>query len=115
MSDKSTHLSCVLNSLLSLVQKPQQFRRSRRAAVRQVERLEQRQLLVGDINGQVYNDVNRNAINDAGDRSLAGWTVFLDSNADSVLNAGEKFTTTDPSGKYVMVGLVAGTHRVAVT
>lgn len=114
MSRDNSHLSSFLNSLSSLVRKSPPIRKSRRSAVRQVERLEQRQLLVGDISGQVYNDVNRNAINDVGDRSLAGWTVFVDSNANNVLNAGETFTTTDPSGKYLMAGLVAGTYRVAV-
>jgi len=79
---------------------------------RQTEQLEHRLLLVGDISGQVYDDINRNNTNDAPDRSLPGWTVFVDSNTDGRLTAGEAFTTTDAQGKYLITGILAGTRRV---
>ncbi len=114
MSVQKSRIARLLKRLMGDSGEQRSFRKRLRPSAGFVERLEQRQLLVGDINGQVYNDVNRNAINDAGDRSLAGWTVFVDANADNLLNAGERFTTTDPSGKYLMTGLVAGSRRVVV-
>ncbi|MEY3175670.1 MAG: hypothetical protein RLZZ436_3584, partial [Planctomycetota bacterium] len=87
-------------------------RRRRSAEGRRCEQLERRLLLVGDISGQVYDDVNRNNINDPGDRDLPGWTVFIDANTDGNFNPGEVFTTTDAQGKYLITGLRAGTRRV---
>ncbi|MFM7921855.1 MAG: hypothetical protein ACKPJJ_16655, partial [Planctomycetaceae bacterium] len=49
------------------------------------EKLEQRLLLVGDINGQIWVDSIANGRNDAGERSLAGWPVFIDSSGDGLL------------------------------
>ncbi|MFN7866939.1 MAG: tandem-95 repeat protein [Planctomyces sp.] len=83
----------------------------RRSAV--VEKLEQRQLLVGDINGQIWVDTIANGRNDPGDRSLPGWPVFIDSSGDGLLTPGEPVTATDANGKYLFTGLTAGNVRVA--
>ncbi|MFN9048914.1 MAG: SdrD B-like domain-containing protein [Planctomyces sp.] len=83
----------------------------RRSAV--VEKLEQRQLLVGDINGQIWVDTIANGRNDPGERSLPGWPVFIDSSGDGLLTPGEPVTATDANGKYLFTGLTAGNVRVA--
>ena len=87
-------------------------RRLRKGRESRTEFLERRLLLVGDISGQVFNDVNRNNVNDVGDQDLPGWTVFVDANLDGNFNTGEVFTTTDASGKYLITGITAGTRRV---
>ena len=109
------HVSRLLHTLRTRFQRSNTARRDRHfttARHASAEQLERRLLLVGDISGQVYDDVNRNNINDAGDRSLPGWTVFVDANLDGNFNTGEVFTTTDASGKYLITGITAGTRRV---
>jgi len=66
-------------------------------------------MLVGDVSGTVFNDANRNGINDPVENGLAGWTVFVDTNANGVLNAGERSAVTDINGRYAFLGLTAGT------
>ncbi|MFM7058543.1 MAG: SdrD B-like domain-containing protein, partial [Planctomycetota bacterium] len=108
-------LAAVLRSIrnrLLIAEIPRTIRGRRACRSRHTELLERRLLLVGDISGQVYDDVNRNNTNDAGDRSLPGWTVFVDANTDGSLNPGEAFTTTDAQGKYIITGILAGTRRV---
>ena len=53
-----------------------------------------------------------NGRNDAGERSLAGWPVFIDSSGDGLLTSGEQVTATDANGKYLFAGLTAGNVRV---
>jgi uncharacterized delta-60 repeat protein len=43
----------------------------------------------------------------------AGVTVFLDTNGNGTLDAGETSTTTDGSGEYVFSDITAGTYSVA--
>ena len=78
-----------------------------RGAVR-IERLEARKLLVGDVSGTVFNDANRNGVNDPAENGLAGWTVFVDTNGDGALTAGERNTVTDINGRFAILGLPAG-------
>jgi hypothetical protein len=65
-------------------------------------------MLVGDVTGTIFNDANRNGIDDPAENGLAGWTVFVDTNANGVLNAGERSAVTDIDGQYAIVGLNAG-------
>jgi hypothetical protein len=50
----------------------------------------------------VYNDVNRNSRQDAGEAGLPGWQVFVDSNNNSVLDVGEPRATTSTTGQYTL-------------
>ncbi|TRU84586.1 MAG: hypothetical protein EWV54_17670, partial [Microcystis novacekii Mn_MB_F_20050700_S1D] len=79
----------------------------------------------GEISGAVWNDANSNNNRDEYDPTssyyyyysnfgLAGWTVFLDSNNNGTLDAGEKATKTDPWGRYNFGGLTAGDYNVTV-
>ncbi|MDB5385061.1 MAG: repeat-associated core protein [Planctomycetaceae bacterium] len=76
------------------------------------EALEERALLTGNISGVVFNDLNSNGVEDVGDPGLAGWTVFIDTNADGHLTPGEPVTATDTKGKYTILGLTAGAHPI---
>jgi uncharacterized repeat protein (TIGR01451 family) len=52
------------------------------------------------ITGQVFKDGNGNAIKDAGDSGLSGWTIFIDVNNNGTLDNGDLSTTTDSQGNY---------------
>ena len=67
----------------------------------------------GSIGDLVYDDLNGNGVNDAGEPGLAGVVVYLDSNANGSLDGGESSTTTDGSGAYDFA-LVPDTYTVAV-
>lgn len=65
------------------------------------------------IGGQVLLDKNGNARRDAGETSgLDGWTVFIDSNGDGVLNGGEQSTVSGPNGMFTFANMGPGTYRV---
>ncbi|NCS20089.1 MAG: hypothetical protein GPJ15_08765 [Microcystis aeruginosa G11-06] len=79
----------------------------------------------GEISGAVWNDANSNNNRDEYDPTsihyyyysnfgLVGWTVFLDSNNNGTLDAGETATKTDPWGRYNFGGLTAGDYNVTV-
>jgi predicted outer membrane repeat protein len=70
------------------------------------------ELLLGAIQGQKWNDVNGNAFKDFNEPGLAGWTIYLDTNANGQLDAGERSTTTDGDGNYAFNSLVPGTYVV---
>ena len=78
----------------------------------QLETLEHRHLMVGDVAGLVFNDLNANGVDDPGENGLAGVTVFIDANGSGTLNPGELSTVTDSKGKYTINGVPAGVRDV---
>lgn len=69
-------------------------------------------ILVGEISGLKFEDVDGNGARDADgadnilgtaddEVGLAGWTIFLDNNHNGVLDPGERSTVTGPDGLYV--------------
>src|SRR5262249_52041153 len=70
------------------------------------------QLVLGSISGFVYNDLNGNGVKDANESALAGRTVYIDGNNNSVLDAGEKSALTNSSGMYSLGALGVGTFKV---
>jgi uncharacterized protein (DUF2141 family) len=68
----------------------------------------------GIITGRVFHDFNRNGSRDSNDTGLSGWTVYIDLDNDSILDAGEKRVTTDSSGAYKFSNLSAGTYKIRV-
>jgi uncharacterized protein (DUF2141 family) len=66
------------------------------------------------ISGTVFHDYNRNGIRDTGDNGLSGWTVWIDTDNDSILDSTERRTTTDASGNYSFGSLVSGTYKIRV-
>ncbi|MEZ6125083.1 MAG: SdrD B-like domain-containing protein [Planctomycetaceae bacterium] len=65
------------------------------------------------VSGRVFNDVNGNGIQDAGESGLSGWRVFADLNLNNTFDTGEPFGTTSVTGNYSVVGVEAGTVRIA--
>ena len=64
------------------------------------------------IGGLKFNDINGNGVQDVGDVGLAGVTVFIDANLNSVFDAGELSTVTTANGSYSFENLGPGTYRV---
>ncbi len=69
-------------------------------------------LASGSIGGFVFHDFSTNGLQDGSDSSLAGVTVFIDSNNNGALDAGEPTATTNASGAYSFTGLANGTYTV---
>jgi hypothetical protein len=63
------------------------------------------------ISGAVFEDRDGDAFRDVADQGLSGWTVFLDSNANGILDTGEASRTTDAQGNYTFADLAPGTYR----
>jgi len=68
---------------------------------------------LSSITGVKFNDLNGNGARDAGDLGVQGWTIFLDSNTNGVLEAGERSTLTDALGNYRFENLLPGSYTVA--
>ena len=76
-----------------------------------------------EIHGTLYHDLNGDATADSEEPGLSGWTVFLDTSDDGILDAGETSTTTatddlatvgiDDRGTYSFVDLLPGDHTIA--
>lgn len=79
------------------------------------EAMEARCLLAGGtIQGIAWNDLNGNGILESSEPKLAGWTVFLDTNTNNRLDAGETSTLTGSDGVYVFKNLAPGNYLVGI-
>ena len=65
------------------------------------------------VSGTVFLDKNKNKKKDAGEGGLAGWTVFVDSDKDGVLDKNESRVLTDAGGNFSL-NLPAGTFALGV-
>ena len=61
-----------------------------------------------DISGTVWNDLNDDGVFDAGESGKDGITLFLDSDHDGELDAGEYQVMTDQNGEYAFENVVPG-------
>ncbi|MEQ9482536.1 S8 family serine peptidase [Coleofasciculus sp. F4-SAH-05] len=68
---------------------------------------------LGEIHGSKWNDIDGDGIWDANEPGLSNWTIYLDQNQNSQLDAGEVSTITDINGNYSFTGLTADTYTVA--
>jgi hypothetical protein len=73
----------------------------------------------GSIQGVIWNDTNANGVRETNpttgeftEPGLADWTVFLDTNNNRALDAGEISTVTDANGSYSFISLDAGDYEV---
>ena len=76
----------------------------------------------GEIHGTVWSDYSGDGVRDATEPGMPGVTVFLDTNDNGLLNAGETTATTlpddpatpgvDEAGSYQFTGLAAGNYAV---
>jgi hypothetical protein len=64
------------------------------------------------IAGVTFNDLNGNGVQDGGEVGEPGFTVFIDGNANDVLDPGEAFTVSGAGGAYLLASLQAGTYRI---
>jgi hypothetical protein len=66
-----------------------------------------------EIRGLQWNDVNGNGVKDTTETGLKDWKIYLDTNTNGQLDAGELSTTTDADGNYSFTNLRPGTYTVA--
>ncbi|MBI2875792.1 MAG: right-handed parallel beta-helix repeat-containing protein, partial [Candidatus Tectomicrobia bacterium] len=68
---------------------------------------------LGSIQGTKFEDLDGNGVRDEGEPGLEGWTIYLDSNGNGLLDQDERSTLTDAQGNYLFDDLVPGTYVVA--
>src|SRR4029077_7630953 len=66
----------------------------------------------GTIAGTLFNDLNANGTEDAGEPPLAGWTVYIDANGNGQLDPGEASSVTDSAGHYSLPAPIGATYQV---
>jgi uncharacterized repeat protein (TIGR01451 family) len=66
----------------------------------------------GSISDFVWNDLDGDGVQDAGEGGIGGVTVWVDLNNDGVQDATEPSAITDANGQYLISGLPAGTYTV---
>ena len=59
-----------------------------------------------------FEDTNGNRMEDPQEPRLAGWTIYIDTNNNAELDAGEPAAVTDGSGEAVFSDLLPGTYIV---
>lgn len=72
----------------------------------------QQQPITSDISGTKFNDHNGDGVRDEGDEGLAGWTIYIDENANGVFDDGELFDITNADGNYLFEGLLPGPYII---
>jgi hypothetical protein len=66
----------------------------------------------GEISGIKWEDRDGDGARDPGEPGIAGWTIYLDTNGNRQLDAGEPSTTTGAGGAYAFSGLAPATYTV---
>ena len=64
------------------------------------------------ITGSVFNDTDKDGVFDGNESNSGVRTVFVDTNGNKKLDAGEKSTQSNASGVYSFTGLSTGTYKV---
>lgn len=70
--------------------------------------------VTGLITGSVFNDANSNGKEDATEKGLANFRVYVDKNKDGKFESNELSTLSDSSGNWSIAGLAPGTYVVRV-
>ncbi|MEG4630803.1 SdrD B-like domain-containing protein [Microcoleus sp. AR_TQ3_B6] len=68
--------------------------------------------VLGSITGITFNDADGNGTQAAGEFGVSGVTVFLDTNNDGILGAGETSVNTGANGSFTFPNLPSGTYNV---
>jgi hypothetical protein len=70
---------------------------------------------LSNITGTAFHDYDGDGTFDADEQPMAGWTVFLDINANGKYDEGTDETAlTDSRGQYIFSNLAAGNYRVGM-
>lgn len=67
------------------------------------------------IAGRVFDDKDRDGVQDSGEAGLAGVRVYDDKNGNGKYDSGERNTTTNSSGDYTLSALPAGQRTIRIT
>ena len=67
---------------------------------------------LGEIHGVKFDDLNGDGNREAGEDGLAGWTIYLDLNANGILDINEPSVVTGADGSYSFTNLGPGSLRV---
>jgi hypothetical protein len=74
-------------------------------------------IVPGSVTGTIWNDSNVNGVRDltpTAEPGLGGWTVFVDTNGDKILSAGEPSAVTASDGTYAISGVTPGSVTIVV-
>ena len=66
----------------------------------------------GGVSGTLWEDTNRDGIQDAGEPVIAGRDVFVDLDDDGTWDSGEPIQTSSPTGAFSFDDLAAGTYPI---
>jgi len=70
--------------------------------------------VVGEIGGALWEDLNGDGVQDAGEPALENWTVYVDADENGALDPGEQTATTNAQGVYALTDLPIETYNVRV-
>ena len=71
--------------------------------------------LLGRIGGQLWADLDKDGVLDAGEQPLPGWRVWTDSDRNGQWNATETSVLSDSAGRYWLDDLPAGAYTIATS
>ena len=66
------------------------------------------------LSGFIFDDLNKNGVQDSGEVKLQDWTVYLDSNGNGVQDSGEPSVQTTADGSFQFIGVTTGTVKIGI-
>lgn len=68
----------------------------------------------GSISGFIFNDLDSDGVFDGNETKVSGWTVFIDTDNDGQLDAGERTTLSSGSGAFAFNFLPPGSFKIRI-
>jgi len=66
----------------------------------------------GNVSGSVFNDKNTSRTRDAGEVGIKNFKIYIDTNDNSRLDAGEAFVLSDSAGNFTLTNVITGTYKI---